>query len=252
MSVASPELKSRPSLPDVESASNTPTFRTRADPLSLLSVCTFVLWLGCVVVGVLGHSMPYARPQADAPPPPPVQAEILPVELVNDPLPPPDITPPLVVPSPRLPEPDALPPTPPAPPLIAVAEPTAATAFALPVEGPVRIVTTKESESPQATSPVAPVPSLTPPVQAIKFGEGEGKQPAPDYPRRAVREGQEGSVEVRFSVGENGRVLAAEASSRSPWPLLNDAALRVVRERWRFRPGAIRLYQVSIRFELTK
>jgi hypothetical protein len=34
--------------------------------------------------------------------------------------------------------------------------------------------------------------------------------------------------------------------------LLNRAALRVVRERWRFSPGAIRVYEVSIRFELKK
>jgi TonB family protein len=67
-----------------------------------------------------------------------------------------------------------------------------------------------------------------------------------------VREGQEGTVTVRFSVGESGRVLTAEALKPSPWPLLDNAAVRVVRERWRFRAGEVRLYEVAIRFELTK
>jgi TonB family protein len=67
-----------------------------------------------------------------------------------------------------------------------------------------------------------------------------------------MREGQEGSVTVQFSVGDEGRVLAAEAVAPSPWPLLNEAALTVVRERWQFRAGQTRLYQVSIRFRLKK
>ena len=59
-------------------------------------------------------------------------------------------------------------------------------------------------------------------------------------------------VTVRFSVGENGRVLEAEAVTPAPWPLLNEAALRVIKERWRFRPGPARLYEVAIRFELKR
>jgi TonB family protein len=59
-------------------------------------------------------------------------------------------------------------------------------------------------------------------------------------------------VTIRFSVGEDGRVISAEAVSPSPWSMLNDAALRVVRGRWRFREGSPRLYEVAIRFELTK
>jgi periplasmic protein TonB len=103
----------------------------------------------------------------------------------------------------------------------------------------------------QKTVPVT-IESVAPPVQTIVYGQGEGRQPAPDYPQRAIREGQEGTAVVRFTVEENGRVSAAELISPSPWALLNGAALRVVRERWRFRPGVLRLYQVSIRFELTK
>ena len=91
-----------------------------------------------------------------------------------------------------------------------------------------------------------------PAPQQLTFGQGDGRQPAPEYPVRARREGQEGTVKVRFLVGEDGRVLTAEAAAQSPWPMLNDSALRVVRERWRFRAGTLRNYEVAIRFQLTR
>lgn len=86
----------------------------------------------------------------------------------------------------------------------------------------------------------------------LTLGQGEGRQPAPEYPRQAARQRQQGTVVVQFTVGEDGRVQVAEAVTPSPWPLLNAAAVRTVRERWRFRAGPARLYQVAIRFELTQ
>jgi periplasmic protein TonB len=134
--------------------------------------------------------------------------------------------------------------------MTAVAEPTGV-AFALPVDGPIAIV--EPARANFATEPITePKPIVAPPVQVLTYGQGEGRQPAPEYPLRARREGQEGAVRIRFSVGEDGRVLAAEAVNPSPWKLLNDAAVRVVQERWRFSQGAVRLYEVSIRFQLTK
>jgi periplasmic protein TonB len=219
---------------------------------SITAALTFTIWMGCLTVGWLGFSFPYARPQPPAEEASPIIAEVLQVELTSDPLPAPD-TPLLPAPSqpPPLMEPMILPQP---PPMIAVAGPTPAIAFALPVEGPVRIVEMKQADHTLQAKPVAqaPAPAPRPAVQPITYGQGEGKQPAPEYPRQAVREGQEGTVTVRFSVGEDGRVIAAEALSPSPWPLLNEAALRAVRGRWRFRPGPVRLYEVSIRFELKK
>jgi protein TonB len=212
--------------------------------VSITVVFTLTLWLGCLGVGVLGFALPYVRPSPQPKEPPPVLAEILQVELTGDflpePLPvpadpaqPPPLLDLLVVPQP--------------PPLIAVAKPSPAIAFPVPVERPVRIVEARQA-SPSFAKDIGAAPA--PPVQAITYGHGEGKQPAPEYPPQAVREGQEGAVTLRFSVGENGRVLQADAVTASPWPLLNEAALRAVLERWRFRPGSIRLYEVSIRFEL--
>lgn len=89
-------------------------------------------------------------------------------------------------------------------------------------------------------------------MQALTYGLGEGRQPAPEYPPAAQRSGQEGTVLVRFSVGLDGNVTEAQTAAPSPWPALNEAALRAVRERWRFPRGPLRQYEVAIRFELKK
>lgn len=221
----------------------------------LAEVLTLVLWVGCAVVGIAGLNLPYPKPKQTHPSPAVVEAEILQVELTNDPLPPADLSPPQTEspPPPLPPLEQSLAPTA-APPLTAVAEPTAAIAFALPVEGPVRIVPMEQASTTgrpnlASTNIVASAP---PAVQQISFGRGEGRQPAPDYPYASAREGQEGVVTVRFSVGETGRVLAAEATAPCPWPFLNQAAERAIRERWRFQRGSPRLYEVAIRFELQK
>jgi periplasmic protein TonB len=215
-------------------------------------VLTLVIWLGCVAIGTLGLVLPYARAQwaAKKAEPPPVVAQLLNVELTTEPLPPvasatlpkllepPPITPPVAVPE---------------PPALAVAEPSPAIAFAVPVAAPATIVEPQQASyrTPEVMPTVVPQPAATAPRQ-LTFGQGEGKQPAPEYPRQALREGQEGTVLVRFTVSENGRVLAAEAPSPSAWPLLNDAALRVVRQRWRFPAGALRAYEVAIHFQINR
>jgi len=87
-------------------------------------------------------------------------------------------------------------------------------------------------------------------VQNLTMGVGEGRQPAPDYPREALSRRQEGTVIIQFMVGVDGQVLSAEVWQGTPWPLLNDAALRTVRGRWHFGAGTVRLYRVPIRFRI--
>jgi protein TonB len=72
--------------------------------------------------------------------------------------------------------------------------------------------------------------------------------PSPTYPAEARRKGQSGTVTVEFTVDTSGRVIAAFATSPSPWPLLNEEAVRTVR-RWRFPPGGIMKLQRPIIFE---
>jgi periplasmic protein TonB len=129
----------------------------------------------------------------------------------------------------------------PAPPeMPAIAAPSAAIAFADPANAPVHVV----SDSPILTA--------RPSIIQLTFGEGEGQQPAPQYPPEAVIAGEEGTVVVRLSVDEEGRVTEAVAVSPCSWPLLNSAAVRAVRDTWHFRSGSERCYEVSIQFQLNR
>ena len=76
-----------------------------------------------------------------------------------------------------------------------------------------------------------------------------GRMPAPSYPSEARSKGQTGTVLVEFVVGENGSVVSAYAKSPSPWPILNECAVRTVR-RWKFLPGSVAKYTRPIIFKL--
>lgn len=76
-----------------------------------------------------------------------------------------------------------------------------------------------------------------------------GRMPAPSYPAAARRAGQTGTVMIEFTVDTNGRVISAYAKSPSPWPLLNEEAVRTVR-RWKFPPGGVMKLQRPIVFQL--
>ena len=215
----------------------------------MLQLITLVLWTGCAAVGGLGVVLHYQRPKPPIVEAPALVAEVLQVQLDNSPVPQIERTTPenLMEPAPLF----APAPPPNAPPLLAVADP-AAVAFAMPVDGPVQVVDAKYAAHSRREETAVPASPVAPPVQSIVYGQGEGRQPAPEYPWQAKREGQEGTVVVQMLVDEAGRVLQAQAVKPSPWPLLNDAALRAVRKGWKFRRGEQRLYEVAIRFELKK
>lgn len=222
------------------------------DGIAWSSVVTLVLWTSCVTVGSLGFVLPYPEPRPPAKQPEPVEAEFLKVELSNSPLPPPEVAPSLTPdPSPPPPLLDSVAIRIP-PPMIAVAQPSPAIAFALPVEGPARVVEAKVATHVAPPAEAAARPVLSASVQKLVHGQGEGLQPAPTYPAQALRAGQEGIVRVHFSVGENGRVIAADATEPCSWGLLNAAAVRVIRERWRFPAGPFRRYEVAIHFQIPK
>jgi protein TonB len=185
----------------------------------LLAVATMVVWCGCVVVGLIGLRWSLKRAMA-ASSAAPVDTELLNVEAIRQR--PAESSPPAAAP----------------PDLAAVAAPSPAIAFAEPVDAPVHMVETPH---------VAPNS-----VIQLTYGEGEGEQPAPEYPSEAVRAGQEGTVVVRMTVAEDGRVTQAQAISPSPWPVLNSAAVRAVRSTWRFRRGPVRIYEVSIQFQINR
>ena len=209
------------------------------DPTLLAPVLTFVGWVVCLAVGLLGFLLPYARPHQSVNPTQSVKVQRLVVELSKEPVAPSETE--------RLPGPRSSVPLPAdamAPPPIAVAQPSAAIAFAVPVEGPTRVVPFDQATYARPSQRV-------PAVQRLTFGEGEGQQLSPEYPTQAIQQHQEGTVVVRLVVGESGEVISAEAVQPCLWPLLNESALRTVRYKWRFSAGAVRIYDVAIRFQIT-
>ena len=218
------------------------------DSGSHFTVFTSVLWMLISTVSALGLVLHYERPRPRPPQEPAILAQQIQVELTREEV---QIAEPepMIEPLPEPAPPDAL-----VQPAIAqpitVAKPSPAISFLVPVESPNRIVEAKRAD--HVVPAVTKTNSSTgvAAAQPLVFGQGEGKQPQPEYPDAARRLGQEGTVVVQFMVGQDGRVLEAEAKIASPWPLLNQAALRAVRERWRFSRGALRIYEVSIRFKL--
>jgi len=232
------------------------------------AVFTLVLWLGCVAVGVLGLTLEYERPRSFAQAPPVVRVEMVDVELdgagpsLLDALAS-DEAPTSAFALPRAP---ALPSPAPAPAVIPEATPLKVVAMpAQPIAAPALEGIAAEG-SPAVEKTVGPIAegraepggSVTPAVavsasssvQGLTFGEGKGRQPAPAYPGAAVRRSQEGTVRIGFNVCPHGRVVFAKVVAPSPWPLLNQAALRAVRQQWQFDPGPPRRYEVSIDFRL--
>lgn len=225
--------------------------KTVRNEVSLSAAFTTTLWVGCLAIGVIGVVLPYHRNPPPKPGPLPIEAQVLQVQLTTEPLPPIDQAPPppnLSTPPPAM---KTLPP-PSAPALIPVAAPNPAIAFELPVVGPTQVVEVKQAAyAAPAEKPVVAAPAVPQP-QTLVYGRGEGVQPAPEYPTRAKFEGQEGRVLVLFTVGTDGRPVTAELKAPCPWPLLNEAALKVIRDKWRFRAGPIRQWEVAIQFQLNK
>lgn len=206
---------------------------------------TLVVWMLCLIVGVLGLLLPYPWPKPPMKEPPPVAAEEIKVEIASDATAAPNAVAPTASDEPAVPPPSPQAIAPPSP-LTNVAVPTPAVAFAVPVDVAARVVEANHA----APASAAEVAAAVPPVQQLTYGTGEGRQPAPEYPREAIVAHQQGTVTVRFIVNKDGAVQTADVISPSPWPLLNQAAVRAVRDTWRFSPGTVRNYEVSIQFQL--
>jgi TonB family protein len=135
------------------------------------------------------------------------------------------------------------------PPAILAALPSPDIACEKLVDGPVRIVSAGAAAASRAPVDLSKVPlSRRSNPRRIVYGRGEGVQPAPQYPIEAVLDQEQGTVVVRFTVNEEGRVDNAAAFVPCQWPLLNQEAVRTIRETWRFAAGAARFYEVAIHF----
>ena len=76
-----------------------------------------------------------------------------------------------------------------------------------------------------------------------------GHMPAPPYPAYSRSNRQEGTVVIEFTINSTGHVTAAFAKTPSPWPLLNQAAVRSVLS-WKFPPGDFITLERPIIFKL--
>ena len=71
----------------------------------------------------------------------------------------------------------------------------------------------------------------------------------PIYPMFAVKRGIEGWVKIKFSIAENGAVVAPKVIASEPPRVFEQTALTAV-SRWRYPPGEKTKSSVHIRFEL--
>lgn len=116
----------------------------------------------------------------------------------------------------------------------------------LPVVPASKAVATARTGSPQepGTSTATAGPA------SLTMGQGEGRQPWPDYPPESLRRRESGAVRVRFSVLPAGEVAEARVAESSGWPGLDRAATAVILRRWRFPAGEPREYEVTIQFQI--
>ena len=84
----------------------------------------------------------------------------------------------------------------------------------------------------------------------LTMGEGEGRQPWPEYPGESLRRRESGAVQVRFSVLRTGEVAEARVIASSGWPRLDRAATATILRRWRFPAGEPREYEINIQFQI--
>jgi len=129
--------------------------------------------------------------------------------------------------------------------VVAAADP-ASVAFAVPVQGAVAI-------APAAHLATPPPPAAKAPPTAVKFNPAVadgGNHPPPQYPGIALRNHYQGTVTIEFVVDPSGKVISAKVQKSSGFPVLDEAALDVVKDRWSFLPGGERIYYWPCQFQL--
>ena len=114
-----------------------------------------------------------------------------------------------------------------------VAANPAAVTFAVPVQGAVAVAAeVKFATPPPPVNYVAPKPRTFNPDAS-----NEGSFPKPDYPGYALRNHYQGIVNIEIQVDESGTITSAKVQKTSGYSILDEAALRVVKTSWHFKPG---------------
>ena len=116
---------------------------------------------------------------------------------------------------------------------VVAAADSAAVAFPIPVKGAVAV-------TPVAARATAPPPPAYEPPKPTRFNPdtaGEGSFPPPQYPSLAQRNRYQGTVTIEIMVDASGGITSAKVQKSSGFSILDEAALNVVKQRWRFPPG---------------
>lgn len=182
--------------------------------------------VAAVHVAVVG-GLALASLKAKAPPPTPT----IMVSMVSD-------TPAAAEPVAQPPPPQAQPQQPtPQPKMVAAPRPTDSPMTAPPPEEPVRPAPPQPSAAPPtlaaAPSAAATGPAVTPP----NFTAAYLNNPGPQYPYVSRRKREQGIVKLHVFVNAAGRPEKVEIQRSSGFPLLDQAALDIVKNRWRFAPA---------------
>jgi protein TonB len=137
-----------------------------------------------------------------------------------------------------------------APPVVAtiVAADASAVAFAVPVEGPVRIA--PSARFAQAPPPAPRVAAAPKPVEFRPNANSQGSYPPPLYPVEAQRNRLEGSLRLYAIIDENGVPSSVEVQQTSGHLILDRCALDQVKRRWRWPAGPLRHYIIPFDFQL--
>jgi protein TonB len=93
--------------------------------------------------------------------------------------------------------------------------------------------------APVAIAPPAPVapPAPTGPTSGAVFNARSLEVSEDDYPSAALRQEQEGSVQVSLSVNTQGRVDACSVVKSSNFPMLDEKTCQIATRRFRAKPA---------------
>lgn len=83
----------------------------------------------------------------------------------------------------------------------------------------------------------APPPVQQPPAPPTPPSAIAATHTQPPYPMIAVREGQQGTVQLNISVAADGSVQDVSVTESSGSQALDDAAIEWIKEHWRYRPA---------------
>ena len=118
-------------------------------------------------------------------------------------------------------------------------------AFAVPVQGAVAISSARFATPPPPLNIAPPKPTRFDP----NASQG-GTYPPPSYPSIAIRNRYQGTATIEIMVDASGVIVSAKLVKSSGYPILDEAALQVVKTRWHPPPGAAHDWLWDCTFEL--